>query len=182
MTEIIEVRGLKKYFALERGFLGRSSATIKAVDDVSFAISPGETLCLVGESGCGKSTVGKLLMRLLEPTEGTIRLDGADITHLGTGDMRPHRKRMQMVFQDPYASLNPRMTAGRIVTEPLENYSDFGRQERERSRDQDRPGDTLENPKEDEQFHVGGEPAEHRRQAKADQAVQEHALAAVVVA
>ena len=131
MTEIIEVSGLRKYFALERGFLGRSSATIKAVDDVSFAIHAGETLCLVGESGCGKSTVGKLLMRLLEPTAGTIRLDGADITHLGTGDMRPHRKRMQMVFQDPYASLNPRMTAGRIVTEPLENYSDFGRQERE---------------------------------------------------
>jgi peptide/nickel transport system ATP-binding protein len=131
MTEIVEVRGLKKYFALERGFLGRSSAAIKAVDDVSFAIHSGETLCLVGESGCGKSTVGKLLMRLLEPTEGTIRLDGADITHLGTGEMRPHRKRMQMVFQDPYASLNPRMTAGRIVTEPLENYSDFGRQERE---------------------------------------------------
>ena len=82
---------------------------MKAVDGVSFAINPGETLCLVGESGCGKSTVGKLLLRLLEPTDGTIRLDGEDITHLSTGDMRPHRKRMQMVFQDPYASLNPRM-------------------------------------------------------------------------
>ncbi len=106
-------------------------AMVKAVDGVSFAIEPGETLCLVGESGCGKSTVGKLLLRLLEPTEGTIRLDGEDITHLGTGEMRPHRKRMQMVFQDPYASLNPRMAAGRIVSEPLENYSDISPNERE---------------------------------------------------
>jgi oligopeptide/dipeptide ABC transporter ATP-binding protein len=128
---IIEVSGLKKYFALARGFLRRSSADIKAVDGVSFAIHPGETLCLVGESGCGKSTVGKLLMRLLEPTDGTIRLDGTDITHLDAGAMRPHRKRMQMVFQDPYASLNPRMSAGRIVSEPLENYSDFRPGERE---------------------------------------------------
>ena len=128
---VIEVEGLKKYFAIEQGFLRRSHAAIKAVDGVSFAIMPGETLCLVGESGCGKSTVGKVLMRLMEPTEGTIRLDGADITHLGQGEMRPHRRRMQMVFQDPYASLNPRMSAGNIVSEPLENYSDFGRSERE---------------------------------------------------
>jgi oligopeptide/dipeptide ABC transporter ATP-binding protein len=98
---------------------------------VSFAINPGETLCLVGESGCGKSTVGKLLLRLLEPTEGAIHLDGEDITHLSIGDMRPHRKRMQMVFQDPYASLNPRLAAGRIVSEPLENYSDISSAERE---------------------------------------------------
>src|SRR5262249_48890889 len=116
---IIEVDGLKKHFAIEQGFLKRSQSAIKAVDGVSFAISRGETLCLVGESGCGKSTVGKLLMRLLEPTEGSIRLDGADITHLPPGEMRPHRRRMQMVFQDPYASLNPRMSAGAIVSEPL---------------------------------------------------------------
>jgi oligopeptide/dipeptide ABC transporter ATP-binding protein len=122
---VIEVSGLKKHFALQRGLLGRTVALVKAVDGVSFAISPGETLCLVGESGCGKSTVGKLLLRLLEPTDGTIRLDGADITRLDAGEMRPHRRRMQMVFQDPYASLNPRLTAGRIVSEPLENYSEI---------------------------------------------------------
>jgi oligopeptide/dipeptide ABC transporter ATP-binding protein len=131
MTPIIEVAGLKKHFALNSGLFARNAAMVKAVDGVSFAINPGETLCLVGESGCGKSTVGKLLLRLIEPSEGTIRLDGADITHLGIGDMRPHRKRMQMVFQDPYASLNPRMAAGKIVAEPLENYSDITPRERE---------------------------------------------------
>jgi oligopeptide/dipeptide ABC transporter ATP-binding protein len=131
MTPIVEVAGLKKHFALNSGLFSRNPPKVKAVDGVSFAINPGETLCLVGESGCGKSTVGKLLLRLIEPSEGTIRLDGADITHLSIGDMRPHRKRMQMVFQDPYASLNPRMAAGKIVAEPLENYSDISPQERE---------------------------------------------------
>src|SRR5262245_43168772 len=131
MSPVIEVENLKKHFPLQRGLLARAVAMVKAVDGVSFAINPGETLCLVGESGCGKSTVGKLLLRLLEPTEGTIRLDGEDITHLGVGDMRPHRKRMQMVFQDPYASLNPRLVAGRIVSEPLENDSDMASDERE---------------------------------------------------
>jgi oligopeptide/dipeptide ABC transporter ATP-binding protein len=131
MKPIIEVAGLKKHFALKRGLFSRSAATVKAVDGVGFTINPGETLCLVGESGCGKSTVGKLVLRLLEPTAGTIRLDGEDITHLGTGGMRLYRRRMQMVFQDPYASLNPRMAAGRIVSEPLENYSDIAPKERE---------------------------------------------------
>ncbi|MEA2872077.1 MAG: peptide/nickel transport system ATP-binding protein, partial [Hyphomicrobiales bacterium] len=131
MTPVVEVANLKKHFPLQRGLLARTIALVKAVDGVSFAINPGETLCLVGESGCGKSTVGKLLLRLLEPTEGTIQLDGEDITHLGIGEMRPHRKRMQMVFQDPYASLNPRLAAGRIVSEPLENYSDISSAERE---------------------------------------------------
>src|ERR1051325_11394152 len=118
MSPAVEVENLKKHFPLQRGLLARSVGWIKAVDGVSFAINPAETLCLVGESGCGKSTVGKVLLRLMEPTEGTIRLDGEDIPHLGAGDMRPHRKRMQMVFQDPYASLNPRLTAGRLVSEP----------------------------------------------------------------
>jgi oligopeptide/dipeptide ABC transporter ATP-binding protein len=131
MTPIVEVESLKKHFALGSGLFARNAAVVRAVDGVSFSIQPGETLCLVGESGCGKSTVGKLLLRLIEPSEGTIRLDGEDITHLNAGAMRPHRKRMQMVFQDPYASLNPRMPAGRIVSEPLENYSDIATAERE---------------------------------------------------
>src|SRR3954453_22879154 len=131
MSPVVQVENLKKHFPLARGLLARSIAMVKAVDGVSFAIKPGETLCLVGESGCGKSTVGKVLLRLLEPTDGTIRLDGKDITHLTPGAMRPHRKRMQMVFQDPYASLNPRMTSGKIVAEPLENYSDISAKARE---------------------------------------------------
>jgi len=131
MSPVVEVENLKKHFPLKGGMFTRSATWVKAVDGVSFAIAPGETLCLVGEAGCGKSTVGKVLLRLLEPTEGTIRLDGKDITHLDAGAMRPNRKRMQMVFQDPYASLNPRMAAGRIVSEPLENYSDISQKDRE---------------------------------------------------
>jgi oligopeptide/dipeptide ABC transporter ATP-binding protein len=121
---VLEVDGLKKYFPVRRGLLKRTRAEIKAVDDVSFALEPGETLCLVGESGCGKSTAGRLVLRLIEPTAGSVRLDGHDITRLDREAMRPWRKRMQIVFQDPYASLNPRLTAGRIVAEPLENFAD----------------------------------------------------------
>ena len=132
---VVEVDGLKKYFPVRRGLLRRTHAEIKAVDGVSFALEPGETLCLVGESGCGKSTVGRLVLRLIEPTEGSVRLDGHDITRLGREEMRPWRKRMQIVFQDPYASLNPRLTAGRIVAEPLENYpDDLGHQARRAGR------------------------------------------------
>src|SRR5215471_9452833 len=120
----LEVAGLKKYFPVRRGLLKRTRAEIRAVDGVSFTIKEGETLCLVGESGSGKSTVGRLVLRLIEPTAGSVRLDGHDITYLGREAMRPWRKRMQIVFQDPYASLNPRMTAGRIVAEPLENFPD----------------------------------------------------------
>ena len=132
MSPVVEVENLKKHFALNSGFLGRNPAIVKAVDGVSFAINPGETLCLVGESGCGKSTVGKLLLRLLEPTEGAIRLDGEDITHLGAGDMRPHRKRMQVVFQDPYASLNPRRSIRDIVALPLAAQGTLSRAEIDR--------------------------------------------------
>jgi oligopeptide/dipeptide ABC transporter ATP-binding protein len=123
---VLEVENLRKYFPVRRGLLKRTRAEIKAVDGVSFALEPGETLCLVGESGCGKSTVGRLVLRLIEPTAGTVRLDGHDTTGLGREEMRPWRRRMQIVFQDPYASLNPRLTAGRIVAEPLENYADGG--------------------------------------------------------
>jgi oligopeptide/dipeptide ABC transporter ATP-binding protein len=121
---VLDVDGLKKYFPVRRGLLQRTRAETRAVDGVSFTLDPGETLCLVGESGSGKSTVGRLVLRLIEPTEGRVRLDGHDITRLSREEMRPWRKRMQIVFQDPYASLNPRLTAGRIVAEPLENFPD----------------------------------------------------------
>src|SRR4029077_8565968 len=94
MSPVIEVENLKKHFSLRRGLLARAVAMVNAVDRVSIAINPRETLCLVGESGCGKSTLGKLLLRLIEPTEGALRLDGAEIMPLGDHDLRPHRKRM----------------------------------------------------------------------------------------
>src|SRR5215813_11598911 len=124
---VLEVRDLKKHFVIQHGFLRNAAGTVFAVDGVSFSIGAGETIGLVGESGCGKSTVGRLVLRLIEPTAGSVRLDGRDITRLGREEMRPWRKRMQIVFQDPYASLNPRMTAGRIVAEPLENFPDHSR-------------------------------------------------------
>jgi oligopeptide/dipeptide ABC transporter ATP-binding protein len=128
---LLEVEQLKKYFPVRRGFFRRAIAQVKAVDGVSFALSAGETLCLVGESGCGKSTVGRVILRLLEPTAGKIRLDGEDITHISRAEMRSKRKQLQIVFQDPYASLNPRLTAGRIVAEPLENFEAMSASERE---------------------------------------------------
>jgi oligopeptide/dipeptide ABC transporter ATP-binding protein len=121
---VLAVEGLVKHFPVQRGVLKRTVAHVKAVDGVSFDIAPGETLCLVGESGCGKSTVGKLVLRLIEPTAGEIRVEGSDLTKLTSGEMRPWRKKIQMVFQDPSASLNPRLTAGRIVGEPIENYDE----------------------------------------------------------
>jgi oligopeptide/dipeptide ABC transporter ATP-binding protein len=116
---LLEVTGLKKHFPIRHGLFSRVSGNVYAVDGVSFTIAPGETLGLVGESGCGKSTVGRTLLKLLDPTDGTIRVGGQDITHLDSEAMLPYRRRMQMIYQDPYASLNPRMTAGEIVGEPL---------------------------------------------------------------
>ncbi len=112
---LLEVRDLKKHFPIHAGFFSRVSDRVYAVDGVSFQIGRGETLGLVGESGCGKSTVGRTLLKLLEPTDGQILVNGADITRLGAAEMLPYRRQMQMIYQDPYASLNPRMSAGEIV-------------------------------------------------------------------
>ncbi len=117
------VEDLTMHFPVQRGLLRRTVAVVKAVDGVSLSIAAGETLCLVGESGCGKSTVGRLILRLLQPTSGRIELRGIDVTALGEHAMRSHRRHAQMIFQDPYASLDPRLPAGTIVGEPLENFS-----------------------------------------------------------
>jgi len=117
---LVELENLKVYFPIKSGILlDRHVGDIKAVDDVSFEVRRGETLGLVGESGCGKSTVGRTILRLYNPTSGRIVFDGTDITRLGEGELRALRRRMQMIFQDPYASLNPRHSVGRIVGEPL---------------------------------------------------------------
>jgi oligopeptide/dipeptide ABC transporter ATP-binding protein len=119
LTSLLEVRELKKHFPIRKGVFSQVSGHVYAVDGVSFHIERGETLGLVGESGCGKSTVGRTLLKLLEPTAGQILVNGADITALDTAQMLPYRRQMQMIYQDPYASLNPRMSAGDIVGEPL---------------------------------------------------------------
>jgi oligopeptide transport system ATP-binding protein len=116
---LLEVKDLVKHYPVRSGVLRRRAGTVHAVDGVSFSIGAGETLGLVGESGCGKSTVARSVLRLVEPTSGHIAIDGADITHLGKAALRPVRRSMQIVFQDPFASLNPRMRAGDIVGEPL---------------------------------------------------------------
>ena len=119
---VLAVDRLVKHFPIHGGLLQRQVGTVKAVDGVSFTIAKGETLGLVGESGCGKSTVGKTILKLIEPTSGRIVLGGEDITALKPGAMWPHRKRIQTIFQDPYSSMNPRLSAGTIVGEPLENF------------------------------------------------------------
>ena len=130
-TPLLAVGNLKKHFPVRRGIFARTDGYVYAVDGVSFTIAHGETLGLVGESGCGKSTVGKTILKLIEPTEGEIVLDGVKITQLTQAEMHPHRRNMQVVFQDPYSSLNPRMTAGEIVGEPLFNYELAAGKERE---------------------------------------------------
>ena len=129
----LEVRDLAKHFPILGGLLQRQVGAVRAVDGVSFAIRRGETLGLVGESGCGKSTVGKTVLKLLEPTAGRILLGGEDVSALSPAAMWPHRRRIQTVFQDPYSSMNPRLSAGTIVGEPLENFGiASGAEKRER--------------------------------------------------
>ena len=119
---LLDVQGLRKHYATEHGWLGRSGGKVLAVDGVSFGIASGETLGLVGESGCGKSTTGKLILRLQDPTAGRILWRGQAIEALSQSQMRPVRRELQAVFQDPYSSLNPRIRAADIVAEPLRNY------------------------------------------------------------
>ena len=118
-SPLVEVQNVKKYFPIRKGVLAREVAAVHAVDDVTFAVKEGETLGLVGESGCGKSTLGRTIVRLHEPTEGSVIFEGRDISKLGTRALRPLRREMQMIFQDPYASLNPRKRVGSIIGTPL---------------------------------------------------------------
>src|SRR5207342_1377284 len=120
-NDLLVVEDVKKHFPITRGIIFQKEvASVKAVDGVSFSVKQGETLGVVGESGCGKSTMARCVMRLLEPTAGRIEFEGQDITHLSRADMRPVRRELMMVFQDPYASLNPRKRVGFIVGEPIE--------------------------------------------------------------
>jgi oligopeptide transport system ATP-binding protein len=136
---LLEVRHVKKYFPIRKGVLQREVARVHAVDDVTFSVQEGETLGLVGESGCGKSTLGRTIVRLLEPTDGEIIFQGRPIQKLGTRQLRPLRSEMQMVFQDPYASLNPRKRVGTIVSDPMRIHGLYDRNERKK-----RVGEILE--------------------------------------
>ena len=121
--KLVEVRGLKMWFPIMRGILQKHVADVKAVDGLNFDVFQGETLGLVGESGCGKSTTGRAILQLYKPTAGSVLFEGSDLVALKGEDLRKMRRRMQMIFQDPYASLNPRMTVGSIVAEPLEVHN-----------------------------------------------------------
>jgi oligopeptide/dipeptide ABC transporter ATP-binding protein len=127
---LIEVVHLKKYFPIRKGLLQREVARVHAVDDVTFQVVEGETLGLVGESGCGKSTLGRTIVRLLEPTDGDVRFEGKSIAKLGPRALRPLRREMQMVFQDPYASLNPRKRVGSIIGDPMKIHKTATKGER----------------------------------------------------
>ncbi len=131
MAPLIEVIDLKKHFPIRKGILGRTVGQVHAVDGVSFRINEGETLGLVGESGCGKTTVARAVLRLIEPTSGQIKIKGREITTLSKTELRPLRRQMQIVFQDPFSSLNPRIRVGKIVGEPLKIHGIGNKQERE---------------------------------------------------
>lgn len=128
---LLEVKNLKKYFPITKGLLGREIQYVKAVDDISFHIKRGETLGLVGESGCGKSTTGRTIIRLYDLTDGEVIFDGAEIGKMSQNQVKPFRKKMQMIFQDPYASLNSRMTVSDIIGEPLDIHGIASGKERQ---------------------------------------------------
>ncbi|MEK3734956.1 dipeptide ABC transporter ATP-binding protein [Paenibacillus sp. FSL M8-0334] len=129
---LLQVEHLKKYYPIERKWFGKQGAVVKAVDDISFSVMQGETFGLVGESGCGKSTTGRALLRLIEPTGGQVRFDGTELTALSAKELRTKRRDMQIVFQDPFSSLDPRHTVQRILEEPLIVHGIGDRQERQR--------------------------------------------------
>jgi oligopeptide transport system ATP-binding protein len=126
---LLEVRNLKKHFPIRKGILSRTVGLVRAVEGVSFNLAEGESLGFVGESGCGKTTVGRCLLRLIEPTAGEVVFDGVDLLKLEGGEMRRIRSNLQIIFQDPYSSLNPRMTVGEIIAEPLRNHTQATRGE-----------------------------------------------------
>lgn len=128
---LLEIKDLKKYFELKSGLLGRDKRVVKAVDGISLTVKAGEILGVVGESGCGKSTLGRSILRLTEPTDGSIRFDGKDIRALKKEELRQERRNMQIIFQDPGASLNPRMTVGEIIGEPIDIFGNETGEEKE---------------------------------------------------
>lgn len=134
MTQpLLEVQQLKKYFPVEKGFFGKTNSFVHAVDDISFSINKGDTFGMVGESGCGKSTTGRLLMKLLDPTEGSLWFDGENITNLTNAEKRKYSREVQMIFQDPFASLNPRMKVKDLVMEPLIVHNELNKEKRKKS-------------------------------------------------
>jgi len=128
-TTLVDVKGLKVYFPIKGGILNRTIANVQAVDGVDLFVRRGETLGLVGESGCGKSTTGRAILQLIKPTAGSVKLDGVELTTLSASGVRKMREKMQMVFQDPYGSLNPRFTIGQSIAEPLQNFNRGNSQE-----------------------------------------------------
>src|SRR5213082_3407748 len=134
MSALLEVKNLEVHFSVKHGLFSRAKQFVKAVDDVSFTLESGETLGLVGESGCGKTTLGRAIVRLIEPAAGSVLFEGDDITRLDGAELRARRRKLQMIFQDPYGSLNPRMIVGEVVGEAIDihNLADSAEARRKR--------------------------------------------------